>query len=133
MHSRKRVTAPHLGYLAVRACPGSDDSPQGQPADTALVWIQSIVPEADLDATAMRLAHLLAGRRSPAQRELKTLLHRIEGLTPDFALRAELDIFAGQLAVSRCGNGFEAVSRPTGPRARPRAVRRTRSQPAIVR
>jgi enoyl-CoA hydratase len=71
-------------------------------------WIQSIVPETDLDATAMRLAHLLAGRHSPAQRELKTLLHRIEGLTPEVALRAELATFADNWTMSSVADALTA-------------------------
>jgi enoyl-CoA hydratase len=71
-------------------------------------WIQSIVPETDLDATAMRLAHLLAGRHSPAQRELKTLLHRIEGLTPEVALRAELATFADNWTTSSVAEALTA-------------------------
>jgi len=71
-------------------------------------WIQSIVPDTDLDATAMRLAHLLAGRHSPAQRELKTLLHRIEGLTPEVALRAELATFADNWTTSSVADALTA-------------------------
>lgn len=63
-------------------------------------WIQEIVPESDLDATATRICHLLADRHSPAQRQLKTLLHRIQGLAPEPALRAELDTFAENWSVS---------------------------------
>jgi enoyl-CoA hydratase len=71
-------------------------------------WIQSIVPETDLDATAMRLAHLLASRHSPAQRELKTLLHRIQGLTPEMALRAELASFADNWTTSSVADALTA-------------------------
>ena len=72
-------------------------------------WIHSIVPETDLDATAMRLAHMLASRHTPAQREIKTLLHRIQGLTPESALRAELATFAQNWSTSSVAdalNGF---------------------------
>jgi enoyl-CoA hydratase/carnithine racemase len=71
-------------------------------------WIQSIVPETDLDAAAMRLADLLAGRHSPAQRQLKTLLHRIEGLTPEVALRAELATFADNWTMSSVADALTA-------------------------
>jgi enoyl-CoA hydratase len=71
-------------------------------------WIQSIVPETDLDATAMRLAQLLASRHSPAQRELKTLLHRIQGLTPEAALRAELATFADNWTKSSVADALMA-------------------------
>jgi enoyl-CoA hydratase/carnithine racemase len=71
-------------------------------------WIQSIVPDTDLDAAAMRLAHLLAGRHSPAQRELKTLLHRIEDLAPEAALRAELATFAQNWSTSSVAEALTA-------------------------
>jgi enoyl-CoA hydratase len=63
-------------------------------------WIQSIVPETDLDAAATHICHLLAARHSPAQRQLKTLLHRIDGLAPEPALRAELATFADNWTTS---------------------------------
>lgn len=63
-------------------------------------WIQAIVPETDLDAAATRICHLLAARHSPAQRQLKTLLHHIQGLPPEAALRAELDAFAQNWSMS---------------------------------
>jgi enoyl-CoA hydratase len=71
-------------------------------------WIQSIVPETDLDAAATRICHLLAGRHSPAQRELKTLLHRIEGLTPEVALRTELATFADNWTTSSVAEALTA-------------------------
>nr|WP_238391655.1 MULTISPECIES: enoyl-CoA hydratase/isomerase family protein [unclassified Mycolicibacterium] len=57
-------------------------------------WIHSIVPESDLDAEAMRIADILADAYSPTQREIKALLHQIQGLPPEAALRAELSAFA---------------------------------------
>lgn len=57
-------------------------------------WIRAIVPEADLEATATRICHQLADRHRPAQQRLKTLLHRIDGMPPEQALREELATFA---------------------------------------
>ncbi|MEI5519777.1 enoyl-CoA hydratase/isomerase family protein [Streptomyces brasiliscabiei] len=57
-------------------------------------WIRAIVPEADLEATATRICRQLAERNSPAQQRLKTLLHRIDGMPPEQALREELATFA---------------------------------------
>jgi enoyl-CoA hydratase len=67
-------------------------------ADTG--WIQSIVPEAELDAAALRLANLVASRHSPAQGAVKTLLHRIQGLSAEAALREELATFARNWSAS---------------------------------
>jgi enoyl-CoA hydratase/carnithine racemase len=63
-------------------------------------WIQEVVPGGDLDATATRICQLLADRDSPAQRHLKALLHRTEGIAPEQALRAELDTFAENWSTS---------------------------------
>jgi enoyl-CoA hydratase len=71
-------------------------------------WIQSIVPDTDLDATVTRICELLASRHSPAQRELKTLLHRIEGLTREAALRAELATFAQNWSTSSVADALTA-------------------------
>jgi enoyl-CoA hydratase/carnithine racemase len=93
--------------LAGELLPASDFAHTG--------WIHSIVPEADLDATATRICDLLASRHTPAQRELKTLLHRIQGLTPEAALRAELATFAQNWSASSVAdalNGF-LDARPT--------------------
>ncbi|MER7927252.1 enoyl-CoA hydratase/isomerase family protein [Streptomyces sp. NPDC096057] len=57
-------------------------------------WIHAIVPEADLEATATRICQQLAERSGPAQQRLKTLLHRIDGMAPEQALREELATFA---------------------------------------
>ncbi|MBE8516026.1 enoyl-CoA hydratase/isomerase family protein [Amycolatopsis sp. H6(2020)] len=57
-------------------------------------WLRAIVPEADLHETADRLCRQLADRSSPAQHRLKTLLHRIDGVEPEPALREELATFA---------------------------------------
>jgi enoyl-CoA hydratase/carnithine racemase len=71
-------------------------------------WIQAIVPENDLDAEATRICHLLAARHSPAQRHLKTLLHRIEGLAPEPALGAELATFADNWTMSSVADALTA-------------------------
>jgi enoyl-CoA hydratase len=71
-------------------------------------WIQAIVPETDLDAATTRICHLLAARHSPAQRQLKTLLHRIEGLAPEPALRAELATFAQNWSTSSVADALTA-------------------------
>ncbi len=63
-------------------------------------WIQAIVPEADLDATATRICRQVADQSSPAQQRLKTLLHRIDGIAPEDALREELDTFADNWTAS---------------------------------
>ncbi|MEO6090898.1 MAG: enoyl-CoA hydratase/isomerase family protein [Umezawaea sp.] len=67
-------------------------------ADTG--WIRAIVPEADLDATATRVCRQLADRSSPAQQRLKSLLHRIDGVAPEHALREELAAFADNWSAS---------------------------------
>ena len=63
-------------------------------------WIRAIVPEADLDAAATRICQQLADRNSPAQQRLKALLHRIDGVTGEHALREELATFADNWAAS---------------------------------
>ena len=63
-------------------------------------WIHSIVPEADLEATATRICRQLADRHSPAQEHLKTLLHRIDGMPPAQALREELATVADNWSAS---------------------------------
>jgi len=75
-------------------------------ADTG--WIHSIVPEADLDATATRICEVLVGRHGPAQRELKALLHRIQGLTREAALRAELATFAQNWSTNSVADALTA-------------------------
>jgi enoyl-CoA hydratase/carnithine racemase len=71
-------------------------------------WIQAIVPEHDLDAEVTRICDLLAARHSPAQQQLKTLLHRIDGLAPEAALREELDTFAHNWASSSVADALGA-------------------------
>jgi enoyl-CoA hydratase len=63
-------------------------------------WIRAIVPEADLPAMANRICRQLADRAGPAQQRLKTLLHRIDGVAPEPALREELATFAGNWPAS---------------------------------
>jgi hypothetical protein len=58
------------------------------------------VPEADLHDTADRVCRQLADRASPAQQRLKTLLHRIDGVAPEPALREELATFADNWTAS---------------------------------
>ncbi|MDX3242219.1 enoyl-CoA hydratase/isomerase family protein [Streptomyces sp. ME18-1-4] len=71
-------------------------------------WIRAIVPEADLDATATRICHQLADRNSPAQQRLKTLLHRIDGIAPEHALREELATFADNWQASSAADALRA-------------------------
>lgn len=71
-------------------------------------WIQAIVPAADLDATATRICRQLADRTSPAQQRLKTLLHRIDGLAPEQALREELAVFADNWSASDVADALRA-------------------------
>jgi enoyl-CoA hydratase/carnithine racemase len=71
-------------------------------------WIHAIVPEADLDDTATRVCHQLADRHSPAQQRLKTLLHRIDGITPEQALREELATFADNWTASSVADALRA-------------------------
>jgi len=79
-------------------------------ADTG--WIRAIVPEADLDATATRICHQLADRHSPAQQRLKTLLHRIDGIAPEQALREELATFADNWSASSVADALRAFLAP---------------------
>jgi enoyl-CoA hydratase len=66
--------------------PATDFAPSG--------WIDRIVPEAELEAAAMRVCRQLAAAAGPAQSSLKGLLHRITGAEPAVALKDELDTFA---------------------------------------
>ncbi|MET7841087.1 enoyl-CoA hydratase/isomerase family protein [Streptomyces sp. NPDC005356] len=75
-------------------------------------WIQAIVPEADLDATATRICHQLADRNSPAQQQLKALLHRIDGMAPEQALREELATFADNWSASSVPDALRAFLTP---------------------
>ncbi|MEE1757779.1 MULTISPECIES: enoyl-CoA hydratase/isomerase family protein [unclassified Streptomyces] len=71
-------------------------------------WIHAIVPEADLEATATRVCRQLADRHSPAQQHLKTLLHRIDGMAPEQALREELATFADNWPASEVADALRA-------------------------
>jgi enoyl-CoA hydratase len=79
-------------------------------ADTG--WIREIVPEADLDTTATRICRQLAERDSPSQQRLKTLMHRIDGLTTDHALRAELAAFADNWSASTAADALRTFLGP---------------------
>jgi enoyl-CoA hydratase len=57
-------------------------------------WIDRIVPEPELEASAMEVCRQLAARAGAAQSALKELLHHITGAEPAVALQAELDAFA---------------------------------------
>ncbi len=78
-------------------------------------WIRAIVPEAELDATATRICHQLADRNSPAQHHLKALLHRIDGMAPEQALREELAVFADNWRASSVADALRdfLTPRPT--------------------
>ncbi|WP_329257134.1 enoyl-CoA hydratase/isomerase family protein [Streptomyces pseudovenezuelae] len=75
-------------------------------------WIRAIVPEADLEATATRICHQLADRHRPAQQRLKTLLHRIDGMPPEQALREELATFADNWPASSVADALRAFLTP---------------------
>jgi enoyl-CoA hydratase len=56
-----------------------------------------------------------AGRaepHSPAQQRLKTLLHRIDGLAPEHALREELATFADNWPASSVADALRAFLAP---------------------
>lgn len=57
-------------------------------------WLDRIVPQSQLHATAMQVCRQLADRAGATQSALKGLLHRVDGIDPAIALRAELDAFA---------------------------------------
>ncbi|MET7474849.1 enoyl-CoA hydratase/isomerase family protein [Streptomyces sp. NPDC005648] len=75
-------------------------------------WIHSIVPEADLETTATRICHQLADRHSPAQQRLKALLHRIDGMAPEQALREELATFADNWSASSVADALRDFLTP---------------------
>lgn len=54
----------------------------------------------------------LADRHSPAQHHLKTLLHRIDGTTPEQALREELATFADNWQASSVADALRAFLTP---------------------
>ena len=71
-------------------------------------WLDRIVPESELEASAMDVCRSLAARAGPAQSALKSLLHRIEGIEPAVALRAELDAFADNWTTQPVSTALEA-------------------------
>ncbi|MEU1370932.1 enoyl-CoA hydratase/isomerase family protein [Streptomyces sp. NPDC005803] len=75
-------------------------------------WIQAIVPEADLDATATRICQQLADRSGPAQQRLKSLLNRIDGVAPEQALREELATFADNWSASSVADALRVFLAP---------------------
>ncbi|MFJ8000310.1 enoyl-CoA hydratase/isomerase family protein [Streptomyces sp. NPDC096310] len=75
-------------------------------------WIRAIVPEPDLNTTATRICHQLADRNSPAQHRLKTLLHRIDGIAPEHALREELATFADNWEASSVADALRDFLAP---------------------
>lgn len=54
----------------------------------------------------------LADRSSPAQQRLKTLLHRIDGIAPEHALREELATFADNWSASSVADALRAFIAP---------------------
>jgi enoyl-CoA hydratase len=80
-------------------------------------WIRAIVPEADLHGTADRICRQLAGRAGPAQQRLKTLLHRIDGVAPEDALREELATFADNWTASSVAEALRAFLDPVTTKA----------------
>lgn len=83
-------------------------------------WIDQIVPESDLEDTAMRVCRQLAGIAGPAQSALKGLLHRITGVEPTLALQAELDAFAENWTTQPVSTALEAfLSARTTPEGAP--------------
>lgn len=71
-------------------------------------WLHRIVPEEQLDATAMAVCRSLAAVAGPSQSSLKRLLHRITGIEPAKALRAELDAFADNWTTQPVRTALEA-------------------------
>jgi enoyl-CoA hydratase len=71
-------------------------------------WIDRIVPAEELEATAMAVCRRLAAVAGPSQSSLKGLLHRITGMEPAAALRAELDAFADNWTTQPVSAALEA-------------------------
>ena len=71
-------------------------------------WIDRIVPAEQLEDTAMAVCRSLAAVAGPSQTSLKDLLHRITGLEPAAALRAELDAFADNWTTRPVNTALEA-------------------------
>lgn len=80
-------------------------------------WIQAVVPAAELAATATRICRQLADQSSPAQQRLKTLLHRIDGIAPEQALREELATFADNWPASSVADALRAFLAPHSTKA----------------
>jgi enoyl-CoA hydratase len=81
-------------------------------AFTASGWLDRVVPETELHATAMGVCHQLAASAGPAQSALKGLLHHISGAEPEPALRAELDAFAHNWTTQPVAAALEAFLTP---------------------
>jgi enoyl-CoA hydratase/carnithine racemase len=71
-------------------------------------WLDRIVPESELEASAMDVCRQLAARAGPTQSALKSLLHRIDGADPAIALQAELDTFADNWTTQPVSTALEA-------------------------
>jgi enoyl-CoA hydratase/carnithine racemase len=71
-------------------------------------WLDRIVPESELGASAMDVCRQLAARAGPTQSALKSLLHRIDGADPAIALQAELDTFADNWTTQPVSTALEA-------------------------
>ncbi|MFI5953134.1 enoyl-CoA hydratase/isomerase family protein [Cryptosporangium sp. NPDC051539] len=80
-------------------------------------WIDQIVPEPVLEATAMQVCRQMADRSGPSQSALKRLLHRITGADPATALQDELDAFADNWTDQPVSEALEAF---LGDRTTPR-------------
>jgi enoyl-CoA hydratase len=89
------------------------------PAFAASGWLDRVVPETELEDTAMQVCRQLAATAGPAQSSLKGLLHRITGAEPAVALRAELDTFADNWTTQPVSAALEAFlsARTAGGRA----------------
>jgi enoyl-CoA hydratase/carnithine racemase len=83
-------------------------------------WIDRIVPEPELETAAMDVCRALAAVAGPSQSSLKGLLHRITGIAPAAALRAELDAFADHWTSQPVSTALEAflAARTAGGTAR---------------
>ena len=86
-------------------------------AFTASGWLDRVVPEPDLEDTAMEVCRQLAATAGPAQSALKGLLHRIAGAEPAPALQEELDVFADNWTTQPVSAALEAFLTARTPRA----------------
>ena len=71
-------------------------------------WIDRMVPAERLEDTATAVCRSLAAVAGPSQSSLQGLLHRITGLQPTAALRAELDAFAHNWTTQPVSTALEA-------------------------